>query len=100
MPLTLLPFGLAKLVYWISLTFLLIVVLQKLYNQIIVLVALGLLFLKFEKRQQSVLAEMSVLIMFIPLFAFTSKYAFLFSLPLVLYLLSYYKALSAPLKVC
>jgi len=42
---------------------------------------------------------MSVLIMLIPLFAFTSKYAFLFSLPLVLYLLSYYKALTKPLKV-
>jgi len=50
MPLTLLPYGLAKFVYWISLTFLLIVVLQKLYNQIIVLVALGLLYLKFEKK--------------------------------------------------
>lgn len=63
---------------------------QKFY-QIIVLILIGILFFKLERTKPSVLAEMAVLIILIPLIAFTSKNAFIFAMPLAFYLLSYIK---------
>lgn len=70
---------------------------QKIY-QLVILASIGILFYKLEKKQQSILAEMAVLIILIPLFAFTSKNAFIFAMPLSLYLLSHIKTQSKLVK--
>jgi len=63
---------------------------QRIY-QIVVLLLLGIAFLVFDRKNKSELASVSVLIIFMPLFAFTSKNAFLFAMPLAMYLLAFFK---------
>lgn len=72
--------------------------LQKVY-QLIVLMLLGIAFLKYNRKNPSDLAATSVLIIFIPLFAFTSKNAFLFAMPLVMYLLAFFKSQNLIYKI-
>lgn len=63
---------------------------QKIY-QVIILILIGVLFITYERKHQSIVAEMSVLVILIPLLAFTSKNAFLFAMPLAMYLISQFK---------
>lgn len=72
-------------------------IVEKVY-QIAILFLIGFLFTRFEKTRQSVLAEMVVLIILIPLIACTSKNAFIFAMPLAFYLLSYFKTQSKLVK--
>ncbi len=71
---------------------------QKIY-QILIVVVIGWLFFKLEKGKQSLILEMSVLIILIPLFSATSKNAFIFAMPLALYLISHFKDNSTVVKI-
>lgn len=74
------------------------VLLQKAF-QLIVLGGIGFSFYKYERKRSSVLVEMSILMALIPLLAFTSKNAFLFSMPLAFYMIAQFKAQDKVSKV-
>ncbi|MEJ8803343.1 glycosyltransferase family 87 protein [Pontibacter sp. H249] len=75
---------------------------SKIY-QLLLLLVIGVSFLYFiwmgRKRQRSMMAEGAFLITLIPLFAFTSQNAFLFTLPAIIVVLYNYTALNATGKV-
>lgn len=74
------------------------IVLQKIY-QIIVITVIGWLFYRLQRRNQSIFLEMSILIILIPLIAATSKNAFIFAMPLALYMISHFKENSKIVKI-
>lgn len=71
---------------------------QKIY-QILVLVAIGWLVFRLVRSKQSIILEMSILIILIPLFAATSKNAFVFAMPLALYMIIHFNENSKLVKI-
>jgi hypothetical protein len=74
---------------------------QKIY-QLVVLLGLGFAFLQFSAKQRqhdAVLKEFSFLIALIPLLAFTSENAFIFELPVILFLIYSFNTLTTSQRV-